>query len=1086
VANFLESLTKILQNSIEGEPPPPAKLLTISDRLDELTAVSIDASGAGIDRWLRALRNITGDQELYDTLIARALQMHFPRAAEALTALGLIDFKWADDGTLSAFLLDWEGLDAFLTDPGKEAFILILSKLQKIKDVKAAQALVLLFISGPRALLALEYQRQGFAALPVEGDPGISLRELIELVNSPLFLKLPLSTFPLDLDQFKMQAEQTQPPNSSSIMLDGPGVGPDNNDDPANGTDGLAVDILLKQGEALPPVDLGDGWLLKRTADTGADKHYRLKFKPADLDPNTSSDGEFILSLSRKTADPDAFLLGDKNGTHFAVQNVELGLRFRPNPLYDLVVRLDDVRFVLKPDFLKLLSFGLELPALLRFNSDIAFDYVQGKGLSAQGSAEGMPALGVQFAAPLNLTIGSSAVGLRVDTVVTRLEASLHEGDLQFRIQFRYSARGRFGPLGVILDGAGVSFGRWGDGFGGPLAPQGIGLDVSAGPVSGGGFLKTTDGREFSGALQLKILGIGAFAYGLYKTLPNGEPAVVALIGIRFPMPGIQIGFGFAVTGFGGLIGVNRRADTDLLRERLASGTAGNVLFNDNPMRNAPQLLNEMGRFFPDDPGIFLIGPTLQVNWLYILKLDLGIFIELPGPRQVFIAGSARLVIGSEEFALVYLRLDFIGGLDLTKSLIYFDAALVNSHVLGIFRITGGVALRIGYGVGGYFLFSVGGFHPDFHPAGLELPRLARVGVGASFGPAWLKMEMYLALTSSSFQLGFKVEAGLDLGPLSAHGWFRFDALIQLKPFAFMARIDAGFDIEALGFSFCSARVEGYLSGPGPLVLNARASVSRFGLKASGSITLTLSNNPPQQVVPISNLPQYLQEELNKADNLRFEGDDRSVVFAPADPGLKLYAPVGVLVWEQKRVPLNLDIQKAEGVELGGWHRLSLEVSDPTGEKAIWTSTPEMDWFGAGTYLILNDSEALNLSRLEEQESGLRINAGSDMAKGRSQSPTLKLNMIRIPGRILLSDAVAGLFGITAMISMLNQRDGRAQPDPGPAGVIIKQETWNVHNGAGMVAGSAPNSVQAFSEAKRIGGTSIPAVQEAVNLEGVF
>lgn len=1083
MANFLQALTKLLQDSLAGQPPPPAKLLTISDRLNELTDFSIDTSGAGIDKWLRALHDITGDQELHDTLIVRALQMQFPRVAEALTALGLIDFKWAADGTLDAFILDWDGLDAFLTDPGNKTFTLLLSKLQKIKDLKAAQALVLLFISGPRALLALEYGRQGFAALPVEGQPGVSLQELIDLVNSPLFLKLPISNFPLDLDQFKVEAGPTQPPNSSSMMLDSPGG---NNDDPANGPDGLALDILLKQGEALPPVDLGGGWQLKRTADTGTDKHYRLKFKANEFNATPASDGEFVLALSHKTSNPEAFLLGERDGTHFAVQNIELGLRFRPNPLYDLAVHLDDIRFVLKPDFLNLLSFGLELPALLRFNSDIAFDYVQGKGLSAQNGAEGMPALGVQFAAPLNLTIGSSSVGLQLDTVVTRLEATLNQGDLQFRIQFRYSARGRFGPLSVILDGAGVWIGRSPDGFGGPLAPQGIGLDISAGPVSGGGFLKSTGGQEFSGALQVKILGIGAFAYGIYKTLANGDPAVVTLIGIRFPMPGIQLGFGFAISGFGGLIGINRRADTDLLRERLAGGTAGDVLFNDNPMRNAPRLLAEMGRFFPDDPGIFLIGPTMQINWLYILKLDLGVFIELPGPRQIFIAGSARMVVGSEEFALVYLRMDFIGGVDLTKSLIYFDAALVNSHVLGIFRITGGVALRIGYGVGGYFLFSVGGFHPDFHPAGLELPRLARVGVGASFGPAWLKMEMYLALTSSSFQLGFHVEAGLDLEPLSAHGWFRFDALIQLKPFAFVARIDAGFDVEALGFSFCSARVEGLLSGPGPLVLNARASVSRFGLEASGSITLTLSNNPPQNVVPIPNLPLYLQEELNKADNLRFEGEDRSVVFAPADPGLKLYAPVGAMIWEQKRVPLNLDIQKAEGVELGGWHRLSLAVSDPSGETVIWSNTAEKDWFGAGTYLKLNDSEALNLSRLEEQDSGLRINAGADMDKGRSQSPTLTLNMIRIPGRVLLLNAVAGLFGITAMVSMLGQRDGRAQLDPGPAGVIIKQETWNVHNGDGMVARSAPNSVQAFSEAKHSGGTSISAVQEAVNLEGVF
>ena len=174
-------------------------------------------------------------------------------------------------------------------------------------------------------------------------------------------------------------------------------------------------------------------------------------------------------------------------------------------------------------------------------------------------------------------------------------------------------------------------------------------------------------------------------------------------------------------------MGINRRADTDRVRERLFSGAAGDVLFNDNPMQNAPKLLGDMQLFFPDAQGSFLIGPTLQINWLYILKLDVGVFIELP-TGNFFIAGSARLVIGSEEFALVYLRMDFIGGVDQTKSLISFAAALVNSHVLGIFRITGGVVLRIAYGINGYFLFTVGGFHPSFRPGAMELPRVARVG----------------------------------------------------------------------------------------------------------------------------------------------------------------------------------------------------------------------------------------------------------------------------------------------------------------------------------------------------------------------
>lgn len=479
-------------------------------------------------------------------------------------------------------------------------------------------------------------------------------------------------------------------------------------------------------------------------------------------------------------------------------------------------------------------------------------------------------------------------------------------------------------------------------------APQGIGLSLNAGPVSGGGFLKIISDSEFAGVMQLKVLGIGAFAYGLYQALPGGDPAFVALIGIRLPPPGIQIGFGFAVSGFGGLVGINRRADTDLLRERLASGASGDVLFNDDPMRNAPKLLGDMAAFFPAERGVFLIGPTLQLNWLYILKLDVGVFIELPGPRQIFVAGSARLIIGSEDFALVYLRMDFIGGIDFTKSLIFFDAALVNSHVLGIFRITGGVALRIAYGSNGYFLFTVGGFHPSFNPGTLELPRVARVGVSLSLGIVWLKQEMYLAITSNTFQLGARVEAGIEIGPIAAHGWFGFDALIQFKPFYFIARIEAGFDVEVFGVSLCSVRVAGQLSGPGPLVLQAEASVRILFVKVSADVTITLSSNPPEAVIAIPNLPRHLESELTRPDNLRIDGDDHSVIVGPQQAGGKLFAPVGELVWEQKRVPLNLPIEKAEGIDLGGWHTLTITSGLPD-------ERPETDWFGVGTFLKLPD-----------------------------------------------------------------------------------------------------------------------------------
>jgi hypothetical protein len=109
--------------------------------------------------------------------------------------------------------------------------------------------------------------------------------------------------------------------------------------------------------------------------------------------------------------------------------------------------------------------------------------------------------------------------------------------------------------------------------------------------------------------------------------------------------PGIQLGFGFKLTGIVGMVGINRRADVDQLASRLASGAAGNVLFCEDPVHNAPALFNDLAAFFPPADGVFILGPTVQLGWLFIVRMDLGVLIELPGPSHILIVGSARATI---------------------------------------------------------------------------------------------------------------------------------------------------------------------------------------------------------------------------------------------------------------------------------------------------------------------------------------------------------------------------------------------------------------------------------------------------------
>jgi hypothetical protein len=1082
MANILQTITNIFESSIQGEPPPPAILQNIGERLNDLMAVSADASGDGINRWLAKLRELTTDTRLHETLLVRTLQMKFTRAAELLTLLGIIKFKWDDVEPPKPveFSIDWSKLNKILSNPGDEALILLLSKVQAIEDIKALQVLILMLFSSPQALLELEYKQAGFVAMPVSKVPGIDstqLTDLIEeLVNSPVQLPLAFDA-PLTLDTFTTLAQGNLTGDLGKLVSQGP-------DDEAgfNKLSDFSIEALINTSKELKPVDLGEGWKLSFTTKSAGNQTFKLHFTENGIDPSVPSTSQLGLFLSKTPAEGNALLVGEQNGTHFSIQSIGIGLNLNSAaPIFDVAIKLDKINFALKPDFLKFLSFGLNLPTVLQFQSDVALSYVQGKGLSGQGGNGPLPALGIDFTTPLNLKIGASGASISVDQVSTKLEVKLQNSEFFFQAIFRYGATAEFGPLKIVMDGAGVSIGRWTNGNGGLLPPQGIGVALDAGPVNGGGFLKFMSDNEFGGAFQLKILGIGAFAYCLYKTLPTGEVSFVALIGVRLPPPGIQISFGFAVSGFGGLVGINRRADTDIIRERLATGAGGDVLFNSDPMKNAPKLLGDMQLFFPDQIGGFIIGPTLQINWLYIIKLDVGVFIQLPGP-VIFIAGSAKLVIGSEEFALVYLRMDFIGGLDVPKSLIFFDAVLVNSHVLGIFRITGGVALRIAYGENGYFLFSVGGFHPSFNPGSMELPRVPRVGVSYSLGPVWLKKEMYLAITSNTFQLGSRVEAGIEIGPISAHGWFGFDALIQFKPFQFVGTIDAGFDVEVAGTSLCSVRVEGLLSGPGPLVLQARASVKILFVRISGDVTIELSSNPPENVVVIPNIPQYLKDEgeIKKPDNLRAEGTDNSVIFAAPSDAKKLFAPVGEIIWEQKRVPLNLAIQKFEGVALGAYHNLRASTTLPN-------VAAERDWFGVGTYLQLADSEALNNPRFSYQESGIRIGAGAATEGAVVNDVTLEITLVKLPDFEKFLNRPSSQYINGGLASLLGERSGGAKLEGGKAQVTVVQEKWNAHKKDGTIQNVTDlNAIEAFIESKQMGGVALPVVEQQLNLTGII
>ena len=1076
MANLLTTLQDLIKDCLQTADdtrPLPTVLENALAQVQSLLGLNLEPSGQGLEQWLATFRQVTGDTVLRETLLIRVLQIKLPRAAEALALVGALTLTWdAAASKPRSFVINWPALTAFTKTPGPQALTTLLNRVAGIQDLKALQVLLLLLISGPDELVRQEYARRGFLALPA--GAGVSLTELTDLVNSPVAAPLltELGVAPATLTW--LDSKRPVSPAAARIELNAPDALT-----PGAPLNGLSA-TLVADAAALRAANIalwGRGWQLTADAAASGTVTAGIRIAGSTIDAGAAARpaGRVRLLLGRtRAAGDDALLLGNRHGTFFAIRDVRVGLVLLPveeKPAFGYTFHLDGVRFGVGTDILRKLSMGLPLPGSLTFDAPVAVSFLQGVPGLQGGTGEGGLTLGMEFPRHLGFVLGGAGAGLWVDDMLVRVEVALVPQQIGFRAIFRFDARAELGPLKATVSGAGVWVGRWMSGNAGVIEPTGIGLSLAAGPISGGGYLARLGPGEYGGALSLKILGIGAFAYGIYKELPGGDISFVAVIGLRLPPPGIQVGFGFAISGFGGLVGINRRADLDRLRERLVSGTAGDVLFTDDPTRNAPRLLGEMRQLFPDERGVHVFGPTFQMNWLYIISLDLGLFIELPGPRKIFVAGSGRLVIGSEDFALVYLRLDFVGGIDLTASLIFFDGALVNSHILGIMQITGGIALRLAYGANGYFLFSVGGFHPAFTPDGLAIPQIARAGASVDIGIVWFRQQMYFAVTSNTVQFGSRTEAGVRLGPIKVHGWFGFDALVQFKPFRFVATVDAGMAAEFEGIEFASIRVRGELSGPGPLTLRATASVKVL-IRISKSVTVTIDDSPPESIPGIGNLAIHLRGEIAKPENLRGEGEDRDVVFRLAPGGERALIPVGAVVWEQKRVPLDRLLQKAEGTRLEPARSVAVAV---TGAAV----TAEDDLFSVGTYADLSDAEALSGPTFSTGRSGFRLELAQRIAAAPTVVPhTEEIDLIIVPRRRRHTLSVFAVFS-TSLLESVAERAGGAPIKQQQPKVAVAVEKAKVPGGA------AQHAADAFLAAREGGTVSMPVSTPAVSLVGV-
>ena len=509
--------------------------------------------------------------------------------------------------------------------------------------------------------------------------------------------------------------------------------------------------------------------------------------------------------------------------------------------------------------------------------------------------------------------------------------------------------------------------------------PSGAGLAIDAGIVKGGGFLLFDPDRgEYGGILDIKIAAIGVKAIGLLSTKNPGGWSLLLIITAQ--LPPIQLGFGFTLTGIGGLLGVQHTVSVDTLSAGLASGSLDSFLFPQDPIANAPQIINQLRTIFPFKAGGFVIGPMLELGWstpsLVIARV--GVLIEA---SQIVFVGQVIVQLPplvDKSLALLRLEVDFAGGIVFDPLKIWFDGVLRDSRVVFI-SLTGQFAFRAIFGDKPTFLISAGGFHPRFTdiPPGIPSP-FQRIGADLSIGIVGMQFKGYFAVTSATVQGGCAMRVWADIGIASFEGGFEFNAIIYIVPkFRFEVDIHVYAGIHVFGIDFASVDIYGLFAGPGHWHIVGKAEVHTPWPLPDFSFHVD-EEWGEDVATPIRKLQlaAELKLELEKVGNWSAQlpqAGDAFATFAklPDSAGL-LAHPNAVLQFVQKRMPLAKKLAKlnTDGIE----GETEIEIDRISFGAITKTADRKLDdSFAASQFLKLSEDETFAKPSFDRFEAGFEV-----------------------------------------------------------------------------------------------------------------
>lgn len=1088
-----DALVFVLQPAIAALPPLEqaqaraalADLSTATDGLDEgVDDFFCHALGTVIVTAEQVARQVLGATATLADLVVTVLRTQLPVVHTLLAGLGVLTEPIADKVEV-----DWEKLRDFLSDPAR---LVSEEEWDSHFDGHGHQlaALLGLLILAPKTIPALSSGDLKAADLPVPPtDAAGPWRTFRETTAGWVSITYPLG----DAEDFLWQSGFEDLPTVTLAIR---------SERRSAGTLGRRTDFEMwlafsrnsdvweKKDESGRFARVEPG-VTSGVAFDGTHGEWHGRVVPSSagqLSKPVGADDKVTISFGRehpKDAPAPDLVIGPPYDTRLVVQDIGFGIEVqKAHPMVTLGLTVHGFAVVLTNRWFRSLgATNTKFREGLRFDLDLDVALVEGRGLLLNLES------GLRTTYFVEKKEEDKKSKFQIHSVTVALAVRGTQDTFDVRTEVTFHASVEIGPVVLVMDGAGGWVGWWADpgvtdkNCIGLLPPTGIGVDVRK-PEYGvemGGFLDFTGGPDdrFAGVLHGRFLKIEILAFGLYQLTGRAGTAdrsasLVIVLGVRFH-PAIPLGSGFRLVGVGGLVAINRRVNTDALRERLTAGGTGNVLFCEDPVRNAPALLGDLDALFPAAEGTHVFGPTVRLHWLEVeghefITVDLGLFIQLPGPSKIVVLGSARAEVKRAGINLLQLRLDVVGFVDFNAKKIELDATLISSRALGIFRLTGDAAVRIGWDDPPVMLLTLGGFHPDFDPAPAVVPKLTRLALtldtGAKKPKLELRGEFYFAVTTNTLQVGGKLEATIKSGNWGIHGFISLDAIIQFSPLWFEVSVSVGVSVRWKSHNLVGVKLTGTISGPGPFTVTGKVCIEILFFDICWSEKFVLGDgSPPAPPVAVS-VAQELRQELLAPTNLATTGvEDRHVLAGPPQEAtlLPLMSPIGSLVWTQKRVPFGLLLERLDGEPLS--RRQSVVVTAPV------ASVPVQDWFSPGSFSNLSVAEALNRRTFERLDAGLALTfgpAGSETVQ--HEISMIEIRIPRPPHRGLPPFVLPEV-----VLAATWERTSPAQVRTRAPRFTVREEQYAVRRPDGSVVESGRSRADAFQRARLAGAVAVPA-----------